>query len=51
MYNEDTELLFPIRVAPALRSLHGAGWRKAVDQAAKAAPAKAKKAKATTATA
>ncbi len=38
MYNEDTELLFPIRVAPALRTLHGAGWKKAVDQAAKAKP-------------
>ncbi len=38
MYNEDTELIFPIRVAPSLRTLHGAGWRKAVDQASKAAP-------------
>jgi len=38
VYNEDTELIFPIRVAPALRTLHGPGWRKAVDQAAKAQP-------------
>ncbi|MCL5428189.1 MAG: hypothetical protein M1347_00085 [Chloroflexi bacterium] len=38
MYNEDTELLFPIRVAPSLRTLHGSAWRKVVDQAAKAAP-------------
>jgi hypothetical protein len=38
VYNEDTELLFPIRVATSLRGLHGAGWRKAVDHAAKADP-------------
>jgi len=38
MYNEDTELLFPLRVAPTLRDLHGAGWRKVVDKAIKAAP-------------
>lgn len=38
MYNEDTELIFPIRVAPALRDLHGADWRKLADKAAKAAP-------------
>ena len=38
MYNEDTELLFPLRVAPTLRDLHGAGWRKVVDRAVKADP-------------
>jgi hypothetical protein len=38
MYNEDTEIVFPLRVAPALRDLHGVAWRKAVDKAAKAAP-------------
>jgi hypothetical protein len=38
MYNEDTELIFPLRVAPALRALHGPDWRKLVDRAAKAAP-------------
>jgi len=38
MYNEDTELLFPLRVAPTLRDLHGAGWRKVVDKAIKADP-------------
>jgi hypothetical protein len=38
VYNEDTEIIFPLRVAPALRELHGAEWRKAVDRAAKAAP-------------
>lgn len=38
MYNEDTELIFPIRVAPAIRGLQSAAWKKAVDKAAKAAP-------------
>jgi len=38
MYNEDTELIFPLRVAPALRDLHGAEWRKLADKAARAAP-------------
>ncbi|MEX1247693.1 MAG: hypothetical protein WEA61_04375 [Anaerolineales bacterium] len=38
MYNEDTEIIFPLRVTPALRDLHGPAWRKAVDKAAKAAP-------------
>jgi len=38
LYNEDTELIFPIRVAPALRDLHGAAWRKVADKAAKADP-------------
>jgi hypothetical protein len=38
MYNEDTEIIFPLRVATSLRELHGADWRKAADKAAKAAP-------------
>ncbi len=38
MYNEDTELIFPLRVAPSLRDVHGAAWRKVVDKAAKANP-------------
>ena len=38
MYNEDTELIFPLRVAPAIRDLHGAAWRKVVDKAHKAGP-------------
>ena len=32
MYNEDTELIFPNRVIPALRDLRGATWRKLVDK-------------------
>ncbi len=31
MYNSDTEVLFPSRVIPQLRSLHGEEWRKLVD--------------------
>ena len=31
MFNSDTEVLFPSRVIPTLRSLHGEGWRKLVD--------------------
>jgi hypothetical protein len=31
MYNSDTEVLFPSRVIPLLRSLHGEEWRKLVD--------------------
>ncbi|MEX2144663.1 MAG: hypothetical protein WD740_08705 [Anaerolineales bacterium] len=38
MYNEDTEIIFPLRVVPALRDLHGANWRKVSDRVAKAAP-------------
>lgn len=37
MYNEDTELLFPYRVIPALRDLRGPAWRKLVDKVAKQA--------------
>ncbi len=32
MYNSDTELLFPIRVIPELRSLRGDIWAQLVDQ-------------------
>ncbi len=38
MYNEDTEIIFPLRVAKSLRDLHGDDWKKIVDKAAKAAP-------------
>jgi hypothetical protein len=31
MYNPDTEVLFPLRVLPALRTLHGEEWRNLVD--------------------
>ncbi len=33
MYQEDTEILFPMRVAPHLRSLRGPQWRRLVDRA------------------
>ena len=33
MYHEDTEILFPMRVAPLLRDLRGDEWRALVDQA------------------
>jgi len=32
MYNSDTELLFPLRVIPELRSLRGEVWANLVDQ-------------------
>ena len=38
MYNEDTELIYPLRVNPAIRDLHGPAWRKAADKALKAGP-------------
>ncbi len=38
MYNEDTELLYPLRVTPAIRDLHGAEWRRAAEKAYKAGP-------------
>ncbi len=37
MYQRDTEMLFPVRVAPALRSLRGAMWSRLVDRATRAA--------------
>jgi hypothetical protein len=33
VYQEDTEILFPMRVAPHLRSLRGPLWRRLVDKA------------------
>ena len=36
MYHSDTEILFPMRVAPALRDLRGHRWRRLVDRAAQA---------------
>jgi hypothetical protein len=32
MYNSDTEVLFPSRVIPSLRSLHGEEWSALVDR-------------------
>lgn len=32
MYNDDTELLFPSRVIPALRTLRGEEWRDLIDR-------------------
>lgn len=31
MYNSDTEILFPFRVAPSLKTLHGEEWRRIVE--------------------
>jgi hypothetical protein len=31
MYNSDTEVLFPSRVIPLLRTLHGDGWQNLID--------------------
>lgn len=31
MYNSDTEVLFPSRVIPTLRSLHGEAWKSLID--------------------
>ncbi|MEW6568767.1 MAG: hypothetical protein AB1449_11500 [Chloroflexota bacterium] len=36
MYQRDTEMLFPMRVAPVLRNLRGAAWRRLVDRAVRA---------------
>ncbi len=40
MFNPDTEVLFPARVIPSLRELHGAEWGRLVDRvvSAEAAP-------------
>jgi hypothetical protein len=38
MYNSDTELLFPSRVIPALRTLRGSEWRDLVDRIYAEAP-------------
>lgn len=34
MYNPDTEVLFPLRVLPTLRILHGDEWRNLIDHIA-----------------
>ncbi len=34
MYSADTEILFPMRVAPALRQLRGAKWQRLIDRVA-----------------
>ena len=41
MYNSDTEVLFPSRVIPTLRNMHGEEWRRLIDHvlSAEAAPA------------
>lgn len=31
MYNSDTEVLFPMRVAPSLRGLHGEEWNSLIE--------------------
>ena len=40
MHNQDTEVLFPTRVIPTLRSIHGEEWRRLIDriQSPEAAP-------------
>ncbi len=35
-YHSDTEILFPMRVAPVLESLRGDVWRRVVDRASRA---------------
>ena len=32
MFNNDTEILFPIRVIPSLRNLRGVAWQALIDQ-------------------
>jgi hypothetical protein len=32
MYNSDTEVLFPSRVIPLLRAMHGEGWHRLIDR-------------------
>jgi hypothetical protein len=36
VYHSDTEILFPMRVAPGLRDLRGRKWRRLVDRAVEA---------------
>ncbi len=36
MYHSDTEILFPMRVAPTLRELRGRRWRRLVDRSIQA---------------
>ena len=35
MYQSDTEILFPMRVAPHLRDLRGGVWKAAIDRASR----------------
>ena len=37
MYHSDTEILFPMRVAPGLRELRGRKWQRLTDRAIEAA--------------
>lgn len=39
MYSSDTEILFPMRVAPRLRDLRGELWQATVDRACRAGDA------------
>jgi hypothetical protein len=39
VYQSDTEILFPMRVAPSLRDLRGPLWRNLVDRACRAGDA------------
>ncbi len=39
MYQNDTEILFPMRVAPHLRDLRGNAWRATIDRACNSADA------------
>ena len=39
MYHSDTDILFPMRVAPNLRDLRGDAWRDLVDQVCRSADA------------
>ena len=32
MFNQDTEVLFPLRVVPTLRELHGEEWGRLIDR-------------------
>ncbi len=32
MYNDDTEILFPSRVIPSLRGMHGSAWDELIDR-------------------
>lgn len=35
-YNEDTEMIFPMRVSPKLKGLRGSAWRELVEQVIRA---------------
>lgn len=42
MYSSDTEILFPMRVAPQLRHLRGGLWQETIDRACQAGDASPK---------